>query len=61
MAITDEDIVQIREIIKEEIETTLSALFLATRVEDFGGIMTPQTEARVREALANIECNTEKV
>ena len=61
MAITEEDIVQIRGIIKEEIDSALAGLFLAARVEDFGGLMAPELEVNVRAALANIECNSEKV
>jgi hypothetical protein len=61
MAITDEDVLQIRGMIREEIERAFAAVFLATRVEDFGGMMTPEIEKSVREALANIECNSEKV
>ena len=36
-------------------------MFAAARLEDFAGLMTPQVEARVREALANIQCNSENV
>ena len=61
MAITDEDMVQIRGMIRDEIERAFAAVFLATRVEDFAGIMTPAVEKSVREALANIECNSEKL
>ncbi len=61
MAIPYEDIAEIRRLIREEIQAAIAALFLAARVEDFAGIMTPALETRVRDALANIECNSEKV
>ena len=61
MALMDEDIVAIRKIVREEIEDAFSAMFTATRLEKFSGMMTPDIENRLREALANIECNSEKV
>ena len=61
MAITEEDEAQIRAIIREEISDAVSSLFLAARLENLTAIMTPKLESRVREALANIECNSEKV
>lgn len=61
MALIDEDILMIRKIVRDEIEGALAALFTATRLEDFAGMMTPAVESRVREALANIESNSEKV
>jgi len=61
MAITSEDEKQIRSIVREEIETALEALFLAARLEDFANLMTPEVESRVKEALASIACNAEKL
>ncbi|MEP7213885.1 MAG: hypothetical protein ABI791_12450 [Acidobacteriota bacterium] len=61
MALTDDDILVIRKLVREEIENAFSALFTATRLEDFAGLMAPDIEARVRDALANIESNSEKL
>jgi hypothetical protein len=61
MGITEEDEVQLRAIIREEISSAVASLFLAARLENLAEIMTPELESRVREALANIECNSEKV
>ncbi|MGI8813625.1 MAG: hypothetical protein ACR2IH_14010 [Pyrinomonadaceae bacterium] len=61
MPLLDDDLLTIRKIVREEIENAFSALFTATRLEDFAGMMTPAVEARVREALANIEHNSEKI
>jgi hypothetical protein len=61
MAIADEDREQIQSMIREEIGRAVASLFLAARLENLAGLMTPQLESRIREALANIECNSEKV
>jgi hypothetical protein len=61
MALTDDDILVIRKLVRDEIENSFSALFTATRLEEFSGMMTPAVEVLVREALANIECNSEKI
>lgn len=61
MALTEEDIVAVQKLVREEIENAFAALFTAARLEDFAGLMTPAVEAKLREALANIECNSEKI
>jgi len=61
MAFTDDEVKQIRSMIREEVETAFRALFVAARLEDFAGLMTPEVEVLVKEALANIEGNAEKL
>ena len=61
MAFSDEDIQQLRLLIREEIDSALTALFVSARIQDFGKVLTPELEVRVKEVLANIECNVEKV
>jgi hypothetical protein len=61
MPLMDEDIVMIRKIVQEEIENAFAALFTATRLEKFDGMMTPSAELLLRAALANIEGNSEKI
>ena len=61
MAFTEVDVKQIRGIVREEIETAFRALFVAARLEDFAGLMAPEIEVRMKEALASIEGNAEKL
>jgi hypothetical protein len=61
MPLSEDDLDQVRRLIRAGIEEAFAAMFTATRLEDFAGLMTPEVEARVRDALANIQCNSEKV
>ena len=57
MAMSDEDLSEIREMIREEIAAAFAALFVAARIQNFAKVLTPEIEARVKEILASIECN----
>ena len=61
MPLSEADLEQVRSLVRAGIEEAFAAMFAAARLEDFAGLMTPQVEARVREALANIQCNSENV
>jgi hypothetical protein len=61
MPLSEADLDEVRSMIRAGIDEAFSAMFAAARLEDFAGLMTPEVEARVRDALANIQCNSENV
>ena len=61
MPLSDADLDQVRSLVRAGIEEAFAAMFAAARLEDFAGLMTPEVEARVRDALANIQCNSENL
>jgi hypothetical protein len=61
MPLSEADLDEVRSMIRAGIDEAFAAMFAAARLEDFAGLMTPEVEARVRDALANIQCNSENV
>jgi hypothetical protein len=61
MPLSEADLDEVRSLIRAGIDEAFAAMFAAARLEDFAGLMTPEVEARVRDALANIQCNSENV